>query len=103
MWLERRGWYTGSTFPGASFAVQRIQERDQQKLEEDGADRREDLLDKFRRARCERPEHITNQEVLGLSLSTMLAGADTRSVFMFILHPMMIRTHITLPSIAQSP
>ena len=76
MWLERRGWYTGSTFPGASFALQRIRDRDQQKLTETGKDRREDLLDKFRRARRERPEHITEKEVLGLSLSTMLAGGD---------------------------
>ena len=79
MWLERRGWYTGNTFPGATFAAQRIQERGQQKLTDDGADRREDLLDKFRRAKRESPEHVTDKEVLGLSLSTMLAGAETRS------------------------
>lgn len=77
MWLERRGWYKGSTFPGATFALERIRDRDQQKLTEIGEDRREDLLDKFRRARRERPEHITEQEVLGLSLSTMLAGGET--------------------------
>ena len=77
MWLERRGWYTGNTFPGAIFALQRIRERDQQKLPNIDKDSREDLLDKFRRARRERPEHITEQEVLGLSLSTMLAGGET--------------------------
>ena len=77
MWLERRGWYMGNTFPGATFALQRIRDRDQQKLTGPGEDRREDLLDKFRQARRERPEHITEQEVLGLSLSTMLAGAET--------------------------
>ena len=78
MWLERRGWHTGNTFPGATFAIQRIQEREQQKLAGNDPDRREDLLDKFLRAKSERPEHITKKEVLGLSLSTMLAGAETR-------------------------
>ena len=79
MWLERRGWYAGNTFPGATFAIQRIQERGQEKLTGNGTDKREDLLDKFRRAKQERPEHITDKAVLGLSLSTMLAGAETRS------------------------
>ena len=78
MWLERRGWYAGSTFPGATFAIQRIRERGQQKLTEHNVERGEDLLDKFRRAQRERPEHITDKEVLSLSLSTMLAGAETR-------------------------
>ena len=77
MWLERRGWYTGHTFPGAVFALQRIRDRDQKKSTEIDEDRREDLLDKFRRARREHPEHIAEQEVLGLSLSTMLAGGET--------------------------
>ena len=80
MWLERRGWYSGNTFPGATFAIKRISERqrEREKPAENDADRREDLLDKFRRAKRERPEHITNKEVLGLSLSTMLAGAEAR-------------------------
>lgn len=39
MWLERRGWYTGNTFPGATFALQRIRARDQQKLTGTGEDR----------------------------------------------------------------
>lgn len=80
MWLERGGWYAGNTFPGASFAIQRLRERDQQSLTGEDFGKREDLLDKFRRARREHSEHITDKEVLGLSLSTMLAGAETRSV-----------------------
>ena len=79
LWLERRKLYSGNTFPGATFAIGRIQAREKQKATGDGADRREDLLDKFRRARRERPEHITSREVVGLSLSTMFAGAETRS------------------------
>ena len=81
MWLERRGWYTGTTFPGARFALERIVERDLQK--EPTArytGQKIDLLDKFRQAKEEHPEHITMKEVLGLSLSTMIAGSDPRSV-----------------------
>ena len=77
LWLERRGWYGGNTFPGATFAVKRIEEREQRKLTGNGVDEREDLLDKYRRARRERPEYVTDREVLGFSLSNMLAGAET--------------------------
>ena len=77
MWLERRGWYTGNTFPGVTFVIERIWEREKT-LSGDATDRREDLLDKFRRAKSERPDHFTDKEALGLSRSTMLAGADTR-------------------------
>lgn len=78
MWLERRGWYSGNTFPGSPFAIQRISEREQQqKLAEHGADGRVDILEKVRRVKRERPEHITDKEVLGLTLSTMFAGAET--------------------------
>ncbi|KAM0804317.1 cytochrome P450 oxidoreductase [Usnea florida] len=92
MWLERRGWYMGNTFPGATFALQRIRNRDQQKPTEIGDNRREDLLDKFRQARRERPEHITEQEVLGLSLSTMLAGAETTSISLTAVFYYILRT-----------
>ena len=81
MWLERRGLYSGSTFPGARFAMQRFGQREQQQalgVKSDG--KVEDMLDKFRRAKQDKPEHITNIEVLGLSLSTMIAGSEPRSV-----------------------
>ena len=78
MWLERRGWYSGNTFPGSPFAIERISEREQrQKLAKDGADGKEDILEKVRRAKLERPDHITHKEVMGLTLSTMFAGAET--------------------------
>lgn len=77
MWLERRGWYSGNTFPGAPFAIQRVSEREHQKLTEDDADARTDILERVRRVKRERPEHITDKEVLGLTLSTMFAGAET--------------------------
>lgn len=80
MWLERSGWYTGTTFPGARFALERIAERDQHKDPTPmNADQKTDLLDKFRQAKAEHPEHITMREVLGLSLSTMIAGSEPRS------------------------
>lgn len=92
MWLERRGWYAGNTFPGATFAIQRIQEREQEKLTGNGTDKREDLLDKFRRAKQERPEHITDKAVLGLSLSTMLAGAETSAISLTAIFYYVLRT-----------
>ncbi len=103
LWLERQGWNTGNTFPGASFAVQRIREREEQKLPEDDADRREDLLDKFRRAKRERPEHITDKEVLGNSLSTMLAGAETRlGPLITYSNQITPHAHIIIPGTVQS-
>ena len=79
MWLERRGWYAGNTFPGARFALQRLAEREQEEATTgNDTKKREDLLDKFRKAKKERPEHITTTEVLGLSLSTIIAGSEPR-------------------------
>ena len=77
MWLERRGWYSCNTFPGSRIAVQHMQEREQQKFDRDDAKERIDILEKVRRAKHERPEHITDNEVFGLTLSTMFAGAQT--------------------------
>lgn len=83
MWLERKGLYNGITFPGAVFAQERIKERVQerklQKSERTKDEMREDLLDKFLRAREERPEIMTDREVLGSSISMIIAGAETRS------------------------
>lgn len=95
MWLERQGWYAGNTFPGATFAIERISERqiEREKPAVDDGDRREDLLDKFRRAKDERPDHIRDQEVVGLSLSTILAGAEARLGPYSCLHPIITGTH----------
>lgn len=80
MWLERRGWYQGSTFPGVPIALQRLRERQRQYDASCGkgeAEEREDLLDQFLKARRKIPSIITEQEVLGLSLSMMIAGSET--------------------------
>ena len=95
LWLERRKWYAGNTFPGALFAVGRIQAREQEEPTGDNADRREDLLDKFRRANRKFPEHVTSREVVGLSLSTMFAGAETR-LGLPPLHPTTVSTTHTV-------
>jgi cytochrome P450 len=80
MWLEQRGLYQGSTFPGVPFALRWLRERQKQYdagLTKDGIQSREDLLDQFLKARQENPQVVTEQEVLGLSLSMMIAGGET--------------------------
>lgn len=83
MWLEQRGLYQGSTFPGVPFALRWLRERQKQydaSLTWDGVESREDLLYQFLKARQEEPHSITEQEVLGLSLSMMIAGGETTYV-----------------------
>ena len=77
LWLERRGLYKSNTFPGATFAAQRLMER--RKLYDSGkrSTDRVDFLDKFLLAHKQHPEIVTIQEVMGLSLSTILAGSET--------------------------
>ena len=79
MWLERREWISSVTFPGATFAMQRIREREQRYVNEieKGAADPEDLLDKFLKAKLERPEVVGQGEILAMSLSMMIAGSET--------------------------
>ena len=77
MWLEKKGWYHSDTFPGTSVALHRISEREHQKPIKTKAEGREDLLDKLRRANLEHPEYFTDREVLGSSLTLLIAGAET--------------------------
>lgn len=80
LWLERLGWFHGSTFPGATLAVQRMTERKKQyeagKVKKESE--RQDLLDTFLRVQKENPGKVSDREVLGLSLSMIIAGAETR-------------------------
>ena len=72
MFLERHDWISSATFPGALFAIKHMQARRKQSADrQPHADRREDLLDKFLNA------NITDAQVLGLSLSMMIAGSET--------------------------
>jgi cytochrome P450 len=80
MWLERRGLYRGSTFPGVPFALRWLRERQRAYdlgFAKGASENREDLLDQFLKARRENPDIVTEQEVLGLSLSMMIAGGET--------------------------
>ena len=77
LWLEKVGLLKSNTFPGAIFASERLAER--KKLYESGkrSTDRVDFLDKFLLAQKQYPEIVTTQEVMGLSLSTILAGSET--------------------------
>ena len=79
MWLERREWISSITFPGATFAMRRIREREQryENEVEKGAADPEDLLDKLLKAKLERPKVVREAEVLSLNLSMMIAGSET--------------------------
>ena len=79
LWLERRGVFQGSTFPGVPFALRHMRDRVNKYATQDLLDveGREDLLDKFLKAKTEHPDIVTDQEGLGLSLSMMIAGAET--------------------------
>lgn len=80
MWLERKGLYQGSTFPGVPFALRWLRERQRRYdsgLGKEGVEDREDLLDQFLKARREYPDIVSEREVLGLSLSMMIAGGET--------------------------
>lgn len=81
MWLNTWGTFVGAPFPGIPFAVKRIKGKlDRQKTitnqEEDPAIQ-ESLLDRFLRAKDEHPKTVTDQEVLGLTLSMVFAGSET--------------------------
>lgn len=79
MWLERRELISSRNFPGANFAVKRIRDREKryENEVEKGAADPEDLLDKFLKAKLEKPEVVGEGEVLGLNLSMVVAGSET--------------------------
>lgn len=79
LWLERKGFYRGSTFPLVPLVAKHIGERvnyyNQKKdFETKG---REDFLDKFLKAKETHPKAMTEREVLSLSLTMVLAGSET--------------------------
>ena len=79
MWLQKRGLYVNSTFPGVSFAIQHLQNRQQSYTTRAKVDRDnlKDLLDKFLDAKSEHPQIVTDRELLSLSLTMMFAGSET--------------------------
>ena len=81
LWLERQGYYTGSTFSLGPFVGKRMKERIiQQKTTKNSETKEsEDLLDKFLKARETHPKAVSEKEVMSLSLTMVLAGAETMS------------------------
>ena len=77
LWLEKHGWIKSNTFPGAIFAAERLMERRKQYETGKRSADRVDFLDKFLLAQKQHPEVVTIQEIMGLSLSTILAGSET--------------------------
>lgn len=79
MWLQKRGLFVSSTFPGVSFAIKHLQDRQQRykpSARVEGDDFK-DLLDKFLDAKSEHPQIVTDRELLSLSLTMMFAGSET--------------------------
>ncbi|MCJ1386172.1 hypothetical protein MMC17_009298 [Xylographa soralifera] len=81
LWLERRGFYQKSTFPLVIFVAKRMKARvsyyETKRDTETKND--EDLLDKFFKAKEAHPKAMSEKEVLNLSLTMVLAGAETMS------------------------
>lgn len=79
LWLERRGWFHSSPFPGAPLALKHMRER-QKRYENNNPTTegsREDLLDKFMKAGKQHPDIVREKEILGLSISMIIAGAES--------------------------
>ena len=79
LWLERQGVFKGSTFPGVPFALKHMRERisSRARREPFNPQGRDDLLERFLQAKEKHPNIVSEKEVLGLSLSMMIAGAET--------------------------
>ncbi|KAL9069682.1 MAG: hypothetical protein Q9161_005383 [Pseudevernia consocians] len=81
MWLDRVGIYRGATFPLVPIVAKHMNNRiDYYRTRGDNESKREDLLDKFLKAKETHPKAMTEREVLSLSLTMILAGAETTSI-----------------------
>ena len=81
LWLERKGFYQKGSFPLAIFVAKRMKARvNYYDTKQDSETKNtEDLLDKFFKAKEAHPEAMSEKEVLSLSLTMVLAGAETMS------------------------
>lgn len=81
MWLNRHGWFNAAPFPAVSFALKHQQEHMKQSVNPSQSYSkhldREDLLDRFIRASKEHPTVVTGKEILGMTLSMILAGSES--------------------------
>ena len=80
LWLDRVGIYRGATFPLVPLVAKHTNERlEYYRTKGDNESKREDFLDKLLKAKETHPKAITDREVLSLSLTMILAGAETTS------------------------
>ena len=79
LWLERQGFYQAGTFPLGSFVAKRMRARINESSTKKDSETQEfkDLLDNFLKARETHPKFMTEREVLNISLTMILAGAET--------------------------
>ncbi len=79
LWLERQGYFTGSTSSLGLFVGKRMKERIiQQKTTKNFETKHSDNLpDKFLNARETHPKAVSEKEVMSLSLTMVFAGAET--------------------------
>ena len=81
LWLQRQGFYQADTFPLGPFVAKRMRDRvNEYNTKKDVETRRVgDLLDNFLKAKKTHPDFMTDKEVVSISLTMILAGADTMS------------------------
>lgn len=70
--------YSGATFSLVPLVAKHMKDRlEYYRTKDDNESKREDLLDKFIKAKETHPKAMTDREVLSLSLTMILAGAET--------------------------
>ena len=79
LWFQRRGLFRASTFSLGFFVGKRMRDRiNYYKTGKDFETKEgEDLLDKFLKAKEKRPEFMSEREVASISMTMILAGAET--------------------------
>ena len=74
------GIYKGATFPLVPLVAKHTNDRlEYYRTKGDNESKREDFLDKLLKAKETHPKAISDREVLSLSLTMILAGAETTS------------------------
>lgn len=79
LWLERQGFYQAGTFPLGRFVGKLMRDRINEYSTRKDFETKEvkDLLDNFLGARETHPKFMTEREVVSISLTMILAGAET--------------------------
>ena len=92
LWVNASGFMSSATSPVALFARKRMMERANQEKPEISHRKLQalDFLTRFQQAAKEDPEFLNDSQILGLTLSSVFAGADStaitlRTIFYFLL------------------